>query len=230
LLSSTRLLSLSKLMLKAVLFDIDGTLANTDLIHFQLWQQLLQGYGLQIDHPFYQKHISGRTNDTIVKDLLPQLSSTEGDRLGIVKEAEFRELAQHQLQPMPGLLRLIEWIQLQDLKLAVVSNAPRLNAEFILKTIKLDQIFKVVILADDLPVGKPDPLPYQEALRRLDLAAEMAVVFEDSPSGIRSAVAAGITTIGVASTHAHSTLYDLGATLVIDDFTDERLLHMGLLT
>jgi len=214
-------------MLKAVLFDIDGTLANTDLIHFQIWQQLLQDYGIQIDHSFYQKHISGRTNATIVEDLLPQLSPTESDRLGLAKEERFRELAQDQLQPMPGLLPLIEWIKLENLQLAVVSNAPRLNAEFILQTLKLEQTFEMVILADDLPVGKPDPLPYQEALRRFDLAAEMAVVFEDSPSGIRSAVAAGITTIGVASTHEHSTLYDLGAALVIDDFTDERLsLHI----
>lgn len=67
-------------MLKAVLFDIDGTLANTDLIHFQIWQQLLQDYGLKIDHPFYQKHISGRTNAAIVQDLLPQLSPAEGNR------------------------------------------------------------------------------------------------------------------------------------------------------
>ncbi len=217
-------------MLKAVLFDIDGTLANTDLIHFQIWQQLLQEYGIQIDHQFYQKHISGRTNTALVQDLLPQLSPAEGNYLGIAKEEEFRKVAQHQLQPMPGLLGLIDWIKLENLQLAVVSNAPRLNAEFILQTLKLDQIFEMVILADDLPVGKPDPLPYQEALRRFDLAAEMAVVFEDSPSGIRSAVAAGITTIGVASTHDHSTLYDLGATLVIDDFTDERLLQMGLLS
>ncbi|NEP08794.1 MAG: HAD family phosphatase [Symploca sp. SIO2C1] len=217
-------------MLKAVLFDIDGTLANTDLIHFQIWQQLLQEYDLQIDHPFYQKHLSGRTNAAIVEDLLPQLSPVEGDHLGIAKEEQFRKLAQDKLQPMPGLLRLIDWIKLENLQLAAVSNAPRLNAEFILQTIKLDQTFEMVILADDLPVGKPEPLPYQEALRRFDLAADMAVVFEDSPSGIRSAVAAGITTIGVASTHEHSTLYDLGATLVIDDFTDERLLQMGLLS
>ncbi|MDJ0704245.1 MAG: HAD family phosphatase [Leptolyngbyaceae cyanobacterium MO_188.B28] len=216
-------------MLQAVLFDLDGTLANTDPIHFLIWQRLLQKYGLEIDVPFYRQHISGRLNDDILQDLLPQLSSEEGKQFCLDKEARFRDMAQGQLQTLPGLLPLIDWLKQQGMQSAVVTNAPRPNTEFMLKTLKLDQTFDIVIISGDLPIGKPNPLPYQEALRRLDLAPEQSVVFEDSPSGIRAAVAAGITTVGIASSHPPKSLYELGAKLVIDDFTDDRLTHLGLM-
>lgn len=216
-------------MLQAVFFDLDGTLANTDPIHFQVWQDLLCDYGLEIDQSFYQQHISGRLNPDIVRDLLPQLSPEASEQFITVKETRFRELAQGQLQPLPGLLPLLDWLWDQDLESAIVTNAPRANAEFMLQTLQLDQCFETVILSEDLPVGKPDPLPYLEALRRFDLPPEAAVVFEDSPSGLRAAIAAGITTVGVATTHDPKSLYELGARLVITDFMDERLLQLGLM-
>lgn len=217
-------------MLQAILFDLDGTLANTDPIHFLIWRRLLQDYGLDIDEPFYQEHISGRLNSDIVQDLLPQLSPAEMEQFSLDKEACFRETAQGQLRPLPGLPPLIEWMQRRGMRSAVVTNAPRPNAEFMLQTLKLDQTFDVVIMSGDLPVGKPDPLPYQEALRQLDLTPEQVVVFEDSPSGLRAAVAAGILTIGIASTHPPEKLYELGAKLVVADFTDERLKPLGLMS
>ena len=215
--------------MQAILFDLDGTLANTDPIHFLIWQRLLRDYGLEIDEPFYQQHISGRLNFDIVQDLLPQLSLQENEQFSLDKEARFREMAQGRLQPLPGLLPLIDWLKRRGMQSAVVTNAPRPNAEFMLQTLKLDQTFDVVIISGDLPVGKPDPLPYKEALRRLQLTPEQGVVFEDSPSGIRAAIAAGITTVGIASTHTPEKLYKLGAKLVVADFTDHRLEQLGLM-
>ena len=216
-------------MLQAILFDLDGALAITDPIHFLIWGRLLRDYGLDIDESFSQQHISGRLNLDILQDLLPQLSPEEKQQFSLNKEARFRETAKGRLQPLPGLLPLIDWIKRQGMPSAIVTNAPRPNAEFMLQTLKLDQTFDLVIISGDLPLGKPDPLPYQEALRRLDLTPEQGVVFEDSPAGIRAAVAAGITTIGIASTHGPDKLYALGAKLVVADFTDERLKQLGLM-
>ncbi|NET35703.1 MAG: HAD family phosphatase [Cyanothece sp. SIO1E1] len=217
-------------MLQAVLFDLDGTLANTDPIHFVTWQHILRDYGLDIDLPFYQKHFSGRLNPDIIRDLLPHLSPAENEQLGIEKETRFRDNAQGQLKPLSGLLALIGWIGQQGLKTAIVTNAPRANAEFMLQTLNLTQIFATVILSETLPVGKPDPLPYQEALHRLKITPETALVFEDSPAGIRSAIAAGITTVGIASTHHPDELYELGVKLVVADFTDQRLQQLGIMS
>ncbi|NJO80229.1 MAG: HAD family phosphatase [Cyanobacteria bacterium RM1_2_2] len=205
-------------MLKALLFDLDGTLAETDSIHFLIWQECLCDYGLEIDRSFYKSKISGRLNPDIVADLLPQLNQTEQEDFIWRKEAEFRNRADS-LTRLPGLSNLLDWATEKGLKQAVVSNAPRENAEFMLKALHLETRFDAVVLGDDLPVGKPDPLPYQEALKRFNLEKEEAIAFEDSPSGIQSAVAAGIRTVGIASTHAPDELRQLGATLVISDFT-----------
>lgn len=210
-------------MLKALLFDLDGTMVDTDPIHFRTWQTLLQPYQMEIDRPFYQKKFSGRRNPEIVNDLLPSLSEAEAEELSHRKEAHFRERATH-LQPMAGLMDLIAWSTQRDLRLGVVTNAPRDNAYFMLQVLQLKDTFPTLVLADELPKGKPDPLPYQTALEQLGVTAQEAIAFEDSPSGMRSAIAAGIPTVGIASTHPPDELRALGATLVVADFSDPALL------
>jgi HAD superfamily hydrolase (TIGR01509 family) len=214
---------LENIMLTALLFDLDGTLADTDPIHFRTWKDILQKYGLSIDRAFYEQHFSGRLNAAIVRDLLPELSPEDGQQLSWDKEAEFRRRAVGELEPMAGLSALLTWATEQHLKQAVVTNAPAENAEFMLDVLGLRNQFATVVLAEELARGKPDPLPYQVALERLGVPAAGAIAFEDSPSGVRSAVAAGILTVGIASTHPPDVLYKLGATLVIPNFADPRL-------
>jgi HAD superfamily hydrolase (TIGR01509 family) len=212
-------------MLAALLFDLDGTLVETDSVHFQIWQDMLRPYGLEADRAFYKARISGRLNPDIVKDLLPQLSETAEEQFIWQKEAEFRRRA-GTLLPLAGLMDLLDWAENQGLQQAVVSNAPKENAEFMLRSLGLEQRFAAVILGDDLPKGKPDPLPYQTALDRLGISALEAIAFEDSPSGIRSAVGAGILTVAIASTHDPKELLAQGATLVINDFADPQLAEL----
>lgn len=215
-------------MLQAVIFDLDGTLANTDPVHLQVWREILEPHGYTVDEAFFKEKISGRLNEYLIKELLPHLSEAEGEQLAVDKEAQFRELAASELTRMPGFDELYNWIKHRDLKTAVVTNAPRANAEFVLKILELETAFDFVLIAGDLPRSKPDPLPYQTALERLGIGTEAAVVFEDSKAGIQSAVAAQIPTIGVASTHEPEVLYGYGASLVIEQFNDSRLQKFGL--
>ena len=210
-------------MLAAILFDLDGTITNTDPIHFRAWQEHLREHGLEIDEAFYKTRISGKTNPVIIAEILPYLSAAAGQQLADAKEAQFRESATREITALDGLTQVLDWAQQQRLPLAVVTNAPPENAYFMLETLKLEAHFQTVVISDEIGVGKPDPAPYNIALERLGVAAEAAIAFEDSPSGIRSAVAAGIPTVGIASTHNPQVLYDLGAMLVISDFTDEQL-------
>ncbi|BAY16218.1 HAD family hydrolase [Anabaenopsis circularis NIES-21] len=209
-------------MLDAILFDLDGTIVNTDPIHYQAWQQMLASHSIEIDETFYKSRISGRLNPEIVKDILPQLSASEGQKFADDKEALFRQLAS-QLQPLDGFAELIAWTDTHQLKRALVTNAPRLNAEFMLEVLGIKEVFHTVILAEDCTAGKPDPVPYQVALNKLKINAENAIALEDSPSGIRAAVAAGILTIGIASTHDPQILQTVGAFMAIPDFTDLQL-------
>jgi HAD superfamily hydrolase (TIGR01509 family) len=212
-------------MLKAILFDLDGTLANTDPLHYQTWQDILRDYGLEIDRAFYQARISGRLNPLIVQDLLPQLSFEAGKQLADDKEARFRKIALS-LTPMSGLLDLLAWIDTRGLKKAVVTNAPRDNVKFMLKVLRLADSFDTVVLGEDATAGKPDPACYKLVLNQLNISAKEAIAFEDSPSGIRSSVGAGIYTIGVASTHDPNILSAVGAAMVIPDFEEQRLWHL----
>jgi HAD superfamily hydrolase (TIGR01509 family) len=212
--------------LKALLFDLDGTLVNTDPWHFQAWQAALKSsISLEIDEAFYQARISGKLNPAIVADLLPHLSPSEGLAFAAAKEAAFRALTP-QMQPMAGLLALMQWARTQGLAQAVVTNAPPENVAHSLGALGLTTAFSPVVIADLLGVGKPDPGPYLEALRQLGLVPNQAIAFEDSPSGIRSALGAGLYTVGIASTHPPQNLAALGANLVVRDFTDPQLLSL----
>lgn len=217
-------------MLEAVLFDLDGTLANTDPIHLEVWKRILEPEGYTVDEAFFKQNISGRLNEHLIRELLPKLSDAEGSQLALDKEAKFRELAASKLKRMPGLTGLLEWLSHQRLKTAVVTNAPRLNAEFVLKVLELETTFELLIVAGELPRSKPDPLPYQTALSRLGAMPQAAVVFEDSKTGIQAAVAAKIPTVGVASTHAPDVLMGYGTSLVVSHFMDQQLQRFGLLT
>jgi len=209
-------------MLEAILFDLDGTLADTDSIHFAVWQDILVRYDLDIDRAFYRQRISGRTNSKIVKDIIPQLTLEDAWKLATEKEESYRRLA-NSLLPTPGLDRLIELTERASLKRAVVTNAPEDNAVYMLKVLRLTDTFPIVIMAKDAPPGKPDPAPYRLALSRLMVKSKKAIAFEDSAAGIRSAVDAGIYTIGITSSHPAEDLLNAGANMTIEDFNDEQL-------
>lgn len=213
-------------MKEAILFDLDGTLTNTDTVHYQTWQDLLREYGLDIDPVFYDRHFSGRMNKDILLDILPQLSVDEAIALGSRKEAEFRQRARDCLVPLPGTLDLLNWCDRHSVKKAVVTNAPVENAEFMLEVLGLRDRFPVVIIGEQVEFGKPHPMPYQVGMEKLGVTKERAIAFEDSPTGIQSAVGAGLLTIGMASTHPAQVLKDKGAAIVIEDFTDPQVMDI----
>ena len=110
--------------------------------------------------------------------------------------------------------------------IGVVTNAPAENARAMTEALDLAGFFDAEVLAADLPAGKPDPVAYSTALERLGVIAEEALAFEDSPSGIASAVGAGITTVGIASTHDPEKLLKAGASHAYPDFDDAELRAM----
>lgn len=209
-------------MLSAILFDLDGTIANTDPIHFAVWQDTLIQYGISIDEAFFKRNISGKTNAQITNEILSRLSPEEKWQLSIEKEVKYRNLAKI-LHPMAGLEKMLKFISKTSLKKAVVTNAPEANAKYMLENLSLTNTFPVVVMAKDAPPGKPDPAPYKLALNLLGVESENAIVFEDSPAGVTSSVAAGIYTIAIASTHEPTSLLELGASMAIKDFNSPKL-------
>lgn len=207
---------------RALLFDLDGTISETDSLHHPAWAEMLAPFGHNVDWDFYEKNISGRLNPEIVADFMSGVSEEEGRRIVEEKEVDFRSRA-HTLEAAPGLREFINRAKSEDMSIAVVTNAPKLNALAVIGALGLEDDFERIFLAEDAAAGKPDPAPYLMALEWIGVSASEAVAFEDSTSGIKSATTAGIPTVGIASTHEPETLEKAGAFAVFRDFTDPGL-------
>lgn len=204
-------------MLKALIFDMDGTLVHSDPVHLKAFVEVLAPEGVTVDEHVYRSTIIGRTNESIFATLLPHRSVEEHVAFADEKEAVFRRLALD-LKPLDGLVELLDWAAARDIKVALVTNAPRLNAEHMLDVLGLTERFPVQITIDQVARGKPDPLPYLTALERLGVRAEEAIAFEDSPSGMKAAKAAGLYSFGVLTGLSDAEMRQVGADATIDDF------------
>ena len=210
-------------MLTALLFDLDGTLTDTDTLHLQAFRQLLHDHdGRELTQEQFDAQVSGRANGELFAELFPLAGSSERKALADRKEALFRELSPA-LQPMPGLLRLMDHARACNIGMCVVTNAPRLNAEHMLTAMGLGDRFEHVLVAEELERPKPDPLPYLVGLQRLEAVAGQALAFEDSLPGVMAASGAGIFTVGIATTQTPERLLAAGARLVVKDFDDPAL-------
>ena len=205
-----------------LLFDLDGTLADTDALHFEAFARTLAPMGMAIGRADYVAHILGRTNESIMRDLFPGLDAAGRMRVAEEKEACFRSLAAR-IEPVRGLDGLLAWAAREAIRTAVVTNAPRANAEQMLAGLGLAGRFDALVIGDELARGKPDPLPYATALALLGSEAGRAVAFEDSRSGVAAARDAGIFTFGLTTTLDAPALHAAGAGAAIADFADPLL-------
>ncbi|XWS62088.1 hypothetical protein CRYUN_Cryun07bG0181200 [Craigia yunnanensis] len=202
--------------LEAVLFDVDGTLCDSDPLHHYAFREMLQevGFnnGVPIDEEFFAKNISGKHNDDIAVILFPE-DIPRGIKFLEDKEAMFRRLASENLPPTKGLYKLTKWIEDLGLKRAAVSNAPRPNAELMISKLGLKDFFDAVIIGSDCERAKPYPDPYLKALE----------VLKDSVSGIRAGVAAGMPVVGLTTRNPENLLMEADPTILIKDYEDPKL-------
>ncbi|HEY0192825.1 MAG TPA: HAD-IA family hydrolase [Kofleriaceae bacterium] len=205
-----------------LLFDLDGTLLDTDPLHFQAFVVLLARHRRpEIDFDLYKTRIMGFGHAAIFALLFPDRPADEHAALAAQKEQLFRDLVGHErIAPRAGLLELLDWADRRGARYGVVTNAPRDNAGLMLRAMGLDARLAEVVYGEELAHGKPHPLPYQTGLSRLAGHADRAIAFEDSLSGVRSASAAGLYTVGVRSSLTDETLRAAGAHHTIDDFAD----------
>jgi HAD superfamily hydrolase (TIGR01509 family) len=209
-----------------LLFDLDGTLVETDPTHLAAFNDVLTANGQPpVDQHYYNTHIIGFQNASIFARLFPALGEDEHRRLADEKEALFRSRA-GDLHPARGLVALLDWADAHGVPAAVVTNAPRANATLMLDVLGVTGRFRAVVIGDEMDYPKPHPLPYLTGVRQLGVEAGRSVAFEDSRSGIRAAVAAGLTTVGMATSLAPDALREAGAHLAAPDFADPALLAL----
>ncbi|XP_078155941.1 haloacid dehalogenase-like hydrolase domain-containing protein Sgpp isoform X1 [Carex rostrata] len=213
--------------LGAILFDIDGTLTDSDPIHYYAFRKMLQEVGFNNGEPiteeFYSANISGMHNEELGKILFPDWDHDKSMKFMDDKEALFRSLAKEQLKPVDGLHKLCKWVEDHGLKRAAVTNAPRANAELMISILNLSDFFQFLVIGSECERAKPFPDPYLKGLELLHASPDNTFIFEDSASGIRAGVAAGMPVVGLATRNPEQVLKDAGASLLIKDYEDSSL-------
>lgn len=215
-------------MPKVLFFDLDGTLTDTHALHIATWMEVLRPHGVEVDMGLYKSELLGRSNEAAVRKLLPDLSD-EGTRKLLEAEARSYRGRTGKVGPILGLGDLLEEGRRRGMEIVLVTNSPRRDARRSLEALALDEAFDPMVFAEEVGAVKPDPAPYRAALEKLGVSPEETLAFEDSPTGVKSAVEAGVPVVGLVSTHAPGELREAGAEFVVGDFSDpavyDRLDH-----
>jgi beta-phosphoglucomutase-like phosphatase (HAD superfamily) len=206
----------------ALLFDLDGTLVDSDAKHFAAFQRIFAPFGIALDQASYNARIHGVSNELIGKAFLSHLTPEQRRAALDGKEAVYRaDLGD--IEPIPGAVELLDLADRLGLKRAVVTNGPRANADAVLDALGLAARIAVVVIGTELERAKPDPLPYLRGLELTGAVASRSVAFEDSPTGVRSANAAGLAVVGLTTSLDEASLIKAGALFASADFTDPRI-------
>lgn len=177
---------------RLLIFDFDGTIADSSPLHEAAFKAVLEPLGVAVDYP----RLAGRaTRDAVrVSYQLSGLSEPDPvlvEELAMRKQAIGRELIGARLEALPAAAALLDWVRPRFL-LALVSSGSRATIELSLARLGMDDWFRPVITADEMDRAKPDPQGFLMALDHAGVPAEAALVFEDAESGFEAARRAGI--------------------------------------
>ena len=231
-----------------LLLDIDGTLVFTDGLYFNVFKRLLEPFGYNVDGPWYKENVHGKVDADVFSRLMPDecwlgrapepaellaMSKKKDDTFCELYREECAAKGPPMLKGLPDALALSKRLGLRAI---AVTNAPRGAAEAAMEslraTIPAADIIEDLIIGAECERAKPHPDPYLEAMRRLGAPApEECLVFEDSRSGIKAGVAAGVPVVGMRSSLGDEELRAAGCSATLADWTgfDEAFLG-GLAT
>ncbi|MGD0900751.1 MAG: HAD family phosphatase [Thermoguttaceae bacterium] len=218
------------------IFDMDGVLVDTYRAHYASWLEVTRAEGVDFTEEDFAATF-GCTSREVIATLWArqrlEVSERQTAAMDARKEAAFRRIIETQVPVMPGALALLEDLRRQGFSLALGSSAPSENVELVVDRLRLGPLLGAVVTGRDVTRGKPDPQVFLLAAERLGAPPGRCVVIEDAPVGIAAARAAGMASVGLASTgRTRQSLAD--AELVIDRLDElspevlRRLIAYGL--
>lgn len=213
--------------LEALIFDVDGTLAETEEVHRRAFNETFPEFGLRWnwsadDYRVLLKTTGGKERmkahaaaigETIDDDLVARIHRVKTDRYGEI-------LARREIGLRPGIAELIADARARGVRLAVATTTNRPNVDALVEATMgrpAGDVFEVIAAGDEVKAKKPAPDVYLAALERLGLPASACLALEDSRNGLRSAAAAGIATVVSPSRYTAGEDF-AGAVAVVDDF------------
>lgn len=212
-------------MMKAILFDFDGVVVQSEMLHKETFMELLAPSGVEVSDERWYREFAG-TGSRHIFEVLAREYGIVADLDGLVarrKGIYEQRVRSGRLRETQGARGFLQRVRSLGMKTAIVSGSHRTNVQAALETLALEGYFDIIVSGDDLPERKPDPRPFLYAAERLGLKIGECLVIEDSFSGAKAARSAGAKLAIMASPLASSIA---AGEPVIRDFTDPALLRM----
>ncbi len=199
---------------KAVIWDMDGVIADTAPYHLSAWQEVFRKRGVKFTEEDFKRNF-GQKNDTIIRDTLGgQIAQGEIDSIAREKEETFRKIIGQNINPFPGVTELLQSLRKHRFKMAIASSTPMENIQLITGSLGIDHYFQSIVTGQDVTEGKPSPQSFLLAAQRLGVKPENCVVIEDAVVGVAAAKRAGMRCLAVTNTHPRQRLAE--ADLIVD--------------
>ena len=205
--------------IEAAIFDMDGTMINNMAYHQKAWQEYLRRHGIELDEAEFKAKISGKKNDQIFEIVFGHPLGAEELALRTEeKESLYQELYAPNIIEVAGLTTVIDELHRRGIKTAIATTAPAGNRNFGLAALGMQDKFEVILGDEHVTHGKPDPEIYLKTAEQLGVEPAQCIVFEDSPPGVESAKRAGMTVVGILTSHMPEELPDVD--YVVNDFSE----------
>lgn len=208
--------------LRAVVFDLDGLMFNTEVLYQYVGGELLRRRGKTFE-PALLDQMMGRPPRVALQMMIDWngLDDTPA-QLAAETEAIFAEILDARLQCMPGLMDLLDALEEQGIPKAIATSSGRRFVTNVLARFDFEPRFEFILTAEDVIEGKPNPEIYLKAAERFGLPPAQVLVLEDSENGCKAAVAAG--TFAVAVPGGHSCRHDFsGTAMQVNTLADARI-------
>ncbi len=199
---------------KAVIWDMDGVIADTAFYHLKAWQEVFQKRGVTFTEEDFRYNF-GQRNDSIIRNALgEETSQDEIDAIASEKEENFRQRVRHNLKPLPGAIKLITSLTKHGFKMALASSAPMENIQLVIGGLGIKNSFQAIVSGREVTDGKPSPQGFLLAAKKLGVEPENCIVIEDAVAGVAAAKRAGMHCLAITNTHPKMSLME--ADLIID--------------
>src|SRR5947209_9444666 len=210
---------------RAVVFDLDGLMFNTEELYQEVGTELLRRRGYVFTQELLDQ-MMGRQSAVALQIMIDThtLKATVEELLAETDEI-FPEILRTRLAPMPGLVELLAKLEKHHIPKGIATSSRRSFVEHVLGAFNYQPRFSPILTSEDITHGKPHPEIYLKAAERLAVPPTEMLVLEDSQNGCKAAVSAGAVTVAVPG--AHSRQHDFtGATLVANTLHDPALYRL----
>ena len=208
-------------MLKAIIFDLDGTLVDSLPYHHESWRIFFKKNNIEENdfNEIYKNYKGGGTLELMTSVFGDKYTKDELEKMSDDKEVIFRDIYRSKIFPINGLRKFLDSLKKNNILLSIGSNAIRKNVLMTIKELGITNYFSSIICGDEVSKGKPDPEMYIKTLSNLKVNKNECIIFEDSIEGVTAAKNANIKAIGVTSSQSSEILKSVGAFKTIEDYT-----------